>query len=718
LAPGASGTSALTLTVPASTESGTYQVAVIASWTTIGGIGTQNVQVSSSCVLGDPTVTLSPDPLSVAINDIPTFTVTAHSTDSAGCGSHGFSLSSAAPAGWSGSISPGTVTMRGGETRGATLKKFFPADAVVGQPYTVDVTLTSVPGTVPAVPHTAHGTAELIPQPPCVRANPTVRFDLPAGIVQPGVSADFVAHVTSNDSESCSVAAFQVAPTAPPGWFASLDIEDVCNPGGGCFQGAYLHPGETVDVVVTTVAPAGASAGEYALSLQASQSLYAGSGSIRLGIEPVCVHTDPAVAISPYSIVIDAARTGALNVTVTNRDVGSTCAPQAFSLSATAPAGWTTWVGTPLTIAPGSSATTQFYVTPPVSQQTGTFSVGVTAASGSHQKTANAIVTVRAVCRRGSGPVVTLEPTDLTANAGETAVFTVRMVDNDEGAACSAYMVELEPSIPAGLVGEVLPEMVSVPHGGTATASLRVESPVSHPGGNFYVVVSALRGNSLGEDSTGSASLTIVPVCARSAPTVSLAPASATTEASMSVPYTITVTNNDTPQCGSSVFTMSSTNPASWNTYFSSVYLTLAPGSHSYTTLVTTPPQSTAPGTYSVNAAAGSSTSSGSGTASCQVTAPTLHVSLSAPNTNVPKDTVVPITAFNRYGSIPQAGVQVAYRLVLPGGSIKTTTITSGSDGKTVWKYKAGTRGMYSVTATSTWNGTIVTSAPLTFSVY
>jgi M6 family metalloprotease-like protein len=510
LAPGAASSPIVfNKTVPASTEQGTYTVSLIATRAGVSGTGTAQVTVNSTCVLGDPVVTLHPDSQSVALNETPRFTMSVRSTDSAGCGAHQFLFSSTLPAGWSGSISPSFVNMSGGQIANATVSKFFPAGTQAGDTNVVDAIAASSPGTPPASPHLGIDTAQLIAAAPCMHANPTLTTTPTGQIGVPGGDVWFDGQVKSNDSPTCAPVTYTLNVTGPGGWTV-FPVSD-CIP--ACPPQVVVPPGQTGDVSYGATLPPGAQPGGYTIHMNATSATGFGSTFGLVGVNPVCITQAPSIVLSPTTAPANAGQPAGFTATVTNNDFGSQCAPEPFSLAAGVPAGWTASLPSSVSLAPGASVQVPFYATSPVTAPTGSYGVSVTASGiSSGVRTGGASVQVTAVCLRGTGPIVTLSPDSQNVAAGQSAAYIVTLVDNDTGAACTGYNVTLQTIQPAGFGHSIVPSSLFMPPGGTVTAAYSVTPGVSNAGGDFTLIVNALRGNTIGDDSTGYATARVEPL--------------------------------------------------------------------------------------------------------------------------------------------------------------------------------------------------------------
>lgn len=112
---------------------------------------------------------------------------------------------------------------------------------------------------------------------------------------------------------------------------------------------------------------------------------------------------------------------------------------------------------------------------------------------------------------------------------------------------------------------------------------------------------------------TVQAQVGAVTSCTRTAPAVSVTPATQTLLAGTSAKYTFTVTNRDSASCAASAFSLSGTAPAGWNKTLSAASLALAPGATGSAVMTVASPVNATAGTYGLTIAAGDASLSGHG---------------------------------------------------------------------------------------------------------
>jgi hypothetical protein len=185
------------------------------------------------------------------------------------------------------------------------------------------------------------------------------------------------------------------------------------------------------------------------------------------------------------------------------------------------------------------------------------------------------------------------------------------------------------------------------------------------------------------------------------APATSLAPGTTAN-------FGVTVQNNDTPSCSSSMFTLGQLLPSGWNGSYNSSAVTLTPGSSTNLTLAVTSPSSTPPGTYTVtvntaNSVATAYSASASAAASIYQATP-VSVTLTTNKASYSAGQTVSINVSVMSGTSPTANASVAVNLTKPNGSVVNLSGTTGSNGAATVTYKLkkqDPRGTWQVSASS-----------------
>lgn len=236
-------------------------------------------------------------------------------------------------------------------------------------------------------------------------------------------------------------------------------------------------------------------------------------------------------------------------------------------------------------------------------------------------------------------------------------------------------------------------------------------------GYSFTDPVSGTTISTTSADSTGATlSITLAnggSNCTHTNPTISLSPSqSAWVSAGTSVPFTVSVKNNDGSACGASTFSLTAGVPSGWTGVVGSPTVTLNPGANSSVSLNVTSPTGTADGFYTVTATASNSsvpTYRASGSATYVIgTSPSLAVTVSTGQSTYDVGQMVNITASVLSGNSPAAGVSLNITITKANGSNVTLTATTGSNGLATASYKLKRKdpsGTYLVQASNSGTG-------------
>jgi len=236
-------------------------------------------------------------------------------------------------------------------------------------------------------------------------------------------------------------------------------------------------------------------------------------------------------------------------------------------------------------------------------------------------------------------------------------------------------------------------------------------------GYSFTDPVSGTTISTASADSTGATvSITLAnggSNCTHANPTLSLSPSqSAWVSAGTSLPFTVSVKNNDSSGCGASTFSLTASVPSGWTGVVGSPTVTLNPGANASASLNVTSPTGTADGFYTVNATASNSsvpTYRASASATYVIgTSPSLAITVSTGQSTYNVGQMVNITASVLSGNSPAAGVSLNITITKANGSNVTLTATTGSNGLATASYKLKRKdpsGTYLVQATNSGTG-------------
>jgi hypothetical protein len=160
LAPGASGSTTLQVTSPASAAQGDYGIGTGIS-STVGGTHTASASAiyavaapAPVCTRAAPTVSMSGSTAAVDAGSTVSYTVNVRNNDSTECASTSFSLARTVPTGWTGTLSAGSIALAPGASGTATLQVTSPVSAAQGS-YGVGSGVASTVGST----HTANASS-------------------------------------------------------------------------------------------------------------------------------------------------------------------------------------------------------------------------------------------------------------------------------------------------------------------------------------------------------------------------------------------------------------------------------------------------------------------------------------------------------------------------------------------------------------------------------
>jgi M6 family metalloprotease-like protein len=442
--------------------------------------------------------------------------------------------------------------------------------------------------------------------PTCSTNPPTINVSPSSKSVTYPAATSYTVSVTNNDSSACSSSPFTMTADA---LFNSQSTSEVNATLGNAVL--TIAPGSSGSTTLTaTPSTLPAQARNYVVSARAARTSPAQAVEDTAGFTVVpplqCVVGLPSVGISPVSRSAEYPTAVSYTVTVGNTD-NSACSNSSFALNAAAllngqPTGAVNPVlsVSSLTIAPGASKAATVTVTP-TQQPTANTNYQIAASAGrsnpsqsvSDQSTFTVIAP--AVCSPGL-PTVSLNPTGRTTEFPAPASYTLTVVNNDDNV-CTASSFAVTHSGAGGISTTVSSPSLSIAPGATKTVTV-VATPSSLPSQTTTYAVSAGVSRANPSQSVGDESqLTVVPpaVCAPNLPTLSVGPASQSSNYPNPVTYAVTLTNNDSAVCESSTFALSSgallngTPTAEVSAAVSGAAMTIAPGASKSTTIVATP---------------------------------------------------------------------------------------------------------------------------------
>jgi hypothetical protein len=222
----------------------------------------------------------------------------------------------------------------------------------------------------------------------------------------------------------------------------------------------------------------------------------------------------------------------------------------------------------------------------------------------------------------------------------------------------------------------------------------------------------------LSSDSTGAmVGVSFGPQqCIAANPTVTLSPSQGpVVAAGTAVSYSVTLSNNDSANCGAATFNLQSSIPAGWTASFALASLNINAGASATTTLQVTSASAAAGGTYNIGVTAGNSSQpvySGTASATYAVTLPPSppSIAVSSNQASYSRNQTATITAIVSANGSPVMGATVAFTMTKSNGSVVKGSGVTGSNGGATFQYSLNRKkddpaGTYQVVGTTSVNG-------------
>lgn len=335
---------------------------------------------------------------------------------------------------------------------------------------------------------------------------------------------------------------------------------------------------------------------------------------VEKGVVLNCVRNSPTLAMTPSSVTVTSKPLYAsFEVTLTNKD-NADCGSSNFQMLGSLPTGWTLnlyELPSPVVLPPGGNAKFQVTVLPQDGAANGTYPVQIlTQADAMHaSKAVSAAVTLNLnvpppPCTRNK-PIVSMTPATQTVSSVPVSRDYTLTITNTDSQFCPATTFNLTAQVPAKWSSTLTPSTAALSPGASSSAVVRVNAPATAVNGTYTVTAGSTADASHLQSRTSSkmvVALSSGGSCTRSAPLVSISPASQTlTSLPGSASYSVSVTNQDTSVCASSSFALAATVPAGWGKTLTPPSLSLAPGANASATLVATAPTGTVNASYAIS---------------------------------------------------------------------------------------------------------------------
>lgn len=219
---------------------------------------TVKVQLGNSCQSGTPSLAISPSGQSGSAGSNLPYNISLTNTDWSGCPSSTFNLSRTLPSGWSGSVSPSTLTLGPGQSSTATLTVASPSTASGGS-YGLAVNVSDASNSKHAASASASYTVTTATS--CTRAAPSLALSPSSQSGKAGNTLNYGVSIVNRDSSGCASSTFYLSRSLPSGWAGSVSPGTIT-----------LAPGQSGSATLAVTSPSSAMAGTYAVSAMTSDS--------------------------------------------------------------------------------------------------------------------------------------------------------------------------------------------------------------------------------------------------------------------------------------------------------------------------------------------------------------------------------------------------------------------------------------------------------------
>jgi M6 family metalloprotease-like protein len=577
LAPGASGTIALSVTASSSATNGTNPFTVIANDASVSGhsASTAAAYVVSNpvvCTRAVPTISLSPIVNTGYAGDPLPYTATVYNNDSSSCASSTFNITTSVRPGDTSTVSPASVIISAGSTKSISVSII----AHMSDTFTITASDNSISN------HNASTQGEYaVYLAACTRSAPTISLSPTSRTGTSGSTQSYTATVKNNDGPSCASTTFNLSSSLPSGFTASFSPSSLT-----------LVAGSTNSTTISVKSPSSASNSTYSFTITSNDGTVSGhsastSGSYIVSNAATCVRQDPTVTVSPTSQ--NAASFQILNYTVTvkNNDPAACNNPveRQFAINTSSTPGYANYSYTTVSIASGATGSAVLTLNPGRSQPVnGTNNFTITASDNYGSDSASARYVVGGgtpTCTR-SAPTISLSPTSQAGSAGTSQYYSASIINNDSTSCASTAFSLSTSSLPSGFTGSFSPTSVAVSAGNTGSATVTITSPSNATSGSKSFTVKATDNSISGhsDSATGSYVVSNQSSCSRQNPTITVSPSSQSIAAYDTIYYAVSVTNNDSPSCSFNPsyrqFTVSPSSVAGY--YGSTAAITVGPG--------------------------------------------------------------------------------------------------------------------------------------------
>jgi hypothetical protein len=248
-----------------------------------------------SCTQSAPSLALSPSSQTGAAGNTLAYTVTLSNKDNSYCATSTFNLAGAVPAGWTGSVSPASLSVAPGASGTATLSVTSPA-TVAAATYSAQVNVSDAASGA----HAASGSASYVVQAPvCTRSAPSITFTPTSRSGTAGTSMSYTVAIANRDNSNCAASSINLTGAVPAGWASTFSPTTMS-----------LSPGATSNATFVVTPPAATAAGTYNVQVNtsdAASTAHSASGSATSIVQAQTVDTQAPTA--PSSLTASARKT-------------------------------------------------------------------------------------------------------------------------------------------------------------------------------------------------------------------------------------------------------------------------------------------------------------------------------------------------------------------------------------------------------------------------
>jgi subtilase family serine protease len=382
---------------------------------------------SGTCVLANPTVSLSPSSQTGVAGGTVTYAVTVNNNNATACAASKYNLASIIPAGLTGSLDTSTLTLGSG-AKGAASLKLTSSSTLPAATYAINASATDA--TNPAI--TANATAKYITTSSCVYVAPTVIVSPSSQSTSGTAPSVYNFSLTNNHSAACSWGLFRFSRNTDDN---NLVITASTN-------GELLLPGQTYNGTITVTPNTSAKVGAHSLNLttdvQSGWSTVVTPFALNYSTQATCVHANPLVTLLPASQNGPSGGTVSYSIAITNKDSAS-CTASTFNLTPTVPSSLTSVLSaTTVNLAPNATATATLKLTSATTSPAANYTVSTKVVNASDASLSN-IATAQYVTTSScvySPPTILIAPSSQNTTGVNPANYTFSIKNNNSDA-CS-----------------------------------------------------------------------------------------------------------------------------------------------------------------------------------------------------------------------------------------------------------------------------------------